>query len=149
MGHAADPAGRDALFLGIAMVAQMTHLCILIAVSLAINIAESSKPASAEEAATGNSLLAKCTTALAIADDKTPTPTTEVGPTYDLGYCMGYVDATIRQGNGLLFCIPSGVTPAQSIRVFSKYAHAHPEFLHNGAFYIVGTAFHEAFPCVK
>jgi hypothetical protein len=138
MGCAADRACR-----------KMTRLRILIAVALAINIAECCNPASAEEAAIGNSLLAKCSTALAIAENRTPTPTSGVGPLYDLGYCLGYFDATARQGNGILFCIPPGVTPAQSIRVFIKYANAHPQILHDGAVYILRTAFFEAFPCEK
>jgi hypothetical protein len=74
------------------MVGQMTRLCVLIAVSLAINIAECCNPAAAEEAATGNSLLAKGFTALAIAEDRAPTPTTGLGRLYDFGYCLAYLD---------------------------------------------------------
>jgi hypothetical protein len=78
-----------------------------------------------------------------------------------MGFCMGYFSAVqdqiqnerlllappnVEPDEKPLYCVPSGVTVGQLIKVFLKYASDHPESLHEPRDFIIRMALGEAFP---
>jgi hypothetical protein len=75
-------------------------------------------------------------------------------------FCLGYITGTANHftlTNALLkfakrggeggTCLPERAPPRQLIDVFVKYARNHPEERQIPAQYMIGSAWHEAFPC--
>jgi hypothetical protein len=75
-----------------------------------------------------------------------------------LAHCAGYVSGMLDMhalmvapqvgGTTSLFCLPAdGISNAQAIKVFLKWAREHPEELHKRARLSLLIALKEAFPC--
>lgn len=100
----------------------------------------------------GNTVLAKCKTALRSLDGKSES-------SFDRGYCIGWINAAISAYpivryyadhlplSSDLRCIPEEVTNQQIVQVFVKWMEAHPEKLHLDPFGLFSAAMEEAFPC--
>jgi len=77
-------------------------------------------------------------------------------PEFDLGMCAMYLNG-LTEMHGLMvglgnstpeFCMPKeGVQVEQLMRIFVKYAEAHPESLHVTARMVAMMALKESFPC--
>ena len=75
---------------------------------------------------------------------------------YNDGYCWGAF-AMIQESLNIGFspdshpafyvCLPPSSTRVQLIRIFVKYVHEHPEYLHRDAFKVTRLALLEVFPC--
>jgi hypothetical protein len=67
------------------------------------------------------------------------------------GLCLGYVNAFLSLGPHLkpdmAFCIPKGVTPAQTTLVLLQYLDADPSETHQPAVALAIVAFRSAWPC--
>jgi hypothetical protein len=74
---------------------------------------------------------------------------------YDSAFCLAYVIG-VNDGAHLFldiappaakYCMPSGVTRGQEVRVLIKYIKDHPEKAHLSTDFLEVLAFHDAFPC--
>jgi hypothetical protein len=105
------------------------------------------------EQGSGSELLSRCKAAVRLMDNKS------YQDTCDADYCTGFVVSAsagylyIRalgdrfNGRAQRKCIPDGVTTGQEVRVFVKWLEAHPEKLHDEAFFLFLDAMKDAFPC--
>lgn len=79
----------------------------------------------------------------------------DTADSFDAGMCFGFILGThsgyfiARTGSQqkLVFCIPSGVTNLQTVKIVVKYLNNHPEELHQSADVLVIEAMTAAFPC--
>jgi hypothetical protein len=81
------------------------------------------------------------------------------GETFDAGYCLGFVDATAHELDGMAteiakmqntpktVCFPDQATSAQFVRVIVKYLEDHPADLHKRSWTLANLALIQAFPC--
>ena len=71
-----------------------------------------------------------------------------------LSYLKGFLDgygmaAGDVMSSAKLFCFPPSGRPEQARRVFVKWGHVYPEYLHQSWHWAVLAALKEAFPCPK
>lgn len=107
------------------------------------------------EHGSGSELLSRCKAVLRLTDN-TSYKDQDI---CDAEYCTGFVvsaSAGYRAITALSYkhhgreqrqCIPNGVTTGQEVRVFVKWLEAHPEKLHDEAFFLFFDAMKDAFPC--
>lgn len=116
-----------------------------IAVALFLSLAGSSHSIAQEQIVTGNDLQVICQIADTHGAPKAPEEVIKSG------MCIGFVTAIMRTSTLLdgrvKFCIPTGVTIAQAIKVVLKYSRDHSEITNNGAEVISIMAFATAWPC--
>ncbi|MES1993759.1 MAG: Rap1a/Tai family immunity protein [Pseudomonadota bacterium] len=74
---------------------------------------------------------------------------TQGGNYFQSGLFRGYIGGVVDVGDGILFCIPTGVTRGQYVAVVAKYIKAHPEKWNQDASALVVNAMTKAFPCPK
>jgi hypothetical protein len=98
--------------------------------------------------ADGNSFLSKCATVF----DHLPERRLETG------LCIGTIQGMRHMNdiyeskngsNGVLFCIPEGVSAGQLIRTVIKYMEDNPSKLHEHEVLLSSYAFVDAYPCTK
>ena len=95
-----------------------------------------------------------CRAAVRVMDDESKASQTDyVYAAACANYLEGVLDAfeTIREwGTAVrsdVLCVPNDVKRDQVVRVFTKYADAHPEVLNRSATSTIWSAMHFAFPC--
>jgi hypothetical protein len=92
-----------------------------------------------------------CRLAVRLSDNpESPSPQA-VQDVKDASLCIGYVTGALDTFELLhettKLCVPMEVKSVQAVRVFVKYADAHPEQLHLAGPTVLWEAMHEAFPC--
>ena len=68
---------------------------------------------------------------------------------FDQGECLGFVKGVNFGFQGSVYCVPSGVTYAQTIDIYIKYLEENPDLRHLPAAYLLGNVMQKTFPCPK
>jgi hypothetical protein len=101
----------------------------------------------------------ECRSAIRIHDNDSPSPDVNklLTDTQDGNRCLGYVSGVADEfeSEGLedvkhplgSICLPEGVSSVQLVKIFLKFADAHPEQLHYAAPTVIWNSLIDVFPC--
>jgi hypothetical protein len=106
---------------------------------IAILLALTTMPASAEDLGSANYILRGCK-AFIVRENTMPTPSDAMRQ----GHCVGLLDGLAYTGN---FCVPKGVTTAQAVAVVVKHIEARPERMNEPFGILALEALTAAWPC--
>jgi len=109
----------------------------------------------------GNEMLKKCLSYVHMLDSNANPSAISEEDAVDGAYCVGYVNGMVddrfywqmNEGSTLdplkHFCLPDGVSPNQTVRVFIKWLQDNPARLHEHASHLLIDALRDGFPCRK
>lgn len=99
----------------------------------------------------GNKLLTDCSIAINVMEDVSKEPTQITSTAYCLGHVRGADDMhnlyRAVSKSKPLYCMPSGVTMGQMVRIIVKYLKENPEQLHEDGTMLIAAALRDAYPC--